>query len=181
MQINLIMYLIKSVVDIWDEWIKYENEFQNNNLEKINAFPLTNKNVFTQENLGSVSRQYLNKSKNEIYCAINRPGDLASLISFNINTGKIRKITDVESPGLYYVTSFAYDEKNNRIFCTTHNQNWRGLKTIDLDNGNEETLFDYIRISELVYSPNEKAIYGMQIFNGRTAIVKLTGDYKKHY
>ncbi len=168
----------KSVVDVWDEWIKYENEFQNNNLQKINTFPLTSKNAITQENLGSVSRQYLNKTKNEIYCAINRPGDLASLVALNINSGKIRKIADVESPGLYYVTNFAYDEQNNRIFCTTHNQNWRGLKTIDLDNGNEETLFDYIRISELVYSQKEKALYGMQIFDGRTAIVKLTDDYK---
>ncbi len=168
----------KSVVTAWDEWVTSEKEFQNKNLETIKTYPLTEKNEFTSEILGSVSRMFYNKEKNEIYCAINRPGDLASFIVMNTNTGGIRKITDVESPGLYYVTSFTYDKENNRIFCTTHNQNWRGLKIVNLENGDEETLFDYIRIIELSYSPKEKALYGVQIIDGRTAIVKLDGDFK---
>ncbi|HPN38761.1 MAG TPA: hypothetical protein PL041_10175 [Melioribacteraceae bacterium] len=167
----------KDIVSVWDEWIDFENEFQKNNIQKITQYPLTNVKEFTKENLGSVSRPYFNKYKNEIICAINRPGDLAALISMNLDNGKINKITDVESPGLYYVTNFAYDKTNNRAFVTTHNQNWRGLKVVDLNNGDEETIFDYIRISELVYSEQEKALYGMQIVNGRTAIVKLTGDF----
>ncbi len=167
----------KNVVDTWDEWVEAEKEFQNKNLEKINTYPLTEKNEFTPAIFGSVSRPQYNKEKNEIYCAINRPGDLASLVAMNIISGKIRKIADVESPGLYYVTNFAYDKENNRIFCTAHNNNWRGIKIVDLETGDEETLFDYIRISELVYSPTDKTIYGMQIIDGRTAIVKLTSDF----
>jgi hypothetical protein len=168
----------KSIVEAWSEWVTSEKIFQSNNLKKIEEFPLTSKSEFTSEILGSVSRPYFNRKKNEIYCAINRPGDLAILIAMNINNGKIRKIANVESPGLYYVTSFAYDEENNRIFCTTHNQNWRGIKTVDLANGKEETLFDYARIIEMAFSEKEKAIYGIQVFDGRTAIVKLTGDFK---
>lgn len=165
------------IVTVWNEWIEFENEFQKTNIKKISEYPLTKHNEFTKENLGSVSRSYLNKTGSELICAINRPGDLASLISMNINNGKIKKISDVESPGLYYVTNFAYDKINNRAFVTTHNQNWRGLKIVDLNTGEEKTLFDYIRIAELVYSEKEKAIYGMQIVNGRSAIVKLTGDF----
>jgi hypothetical protein len=164
-------------VDAWDEWVISEKEFQNRNLETIKTYPLTKKNECTTGILGSVSRPYFNKEKNEIYCAVNRPGDLASLVAVNISSGDISKIADVESPGLYYVTNFAYDEENNRIFCTTHNQNWRGLKIVDLDNGDEKTLFDYVRITELVYSKQEKALYGIQIIDGRTAIVKLSGDF----
>ncbi len=165
------------VVEIWDEWVEAERNFQSGNLKAINAYPLSEKNEFTPEVLGSVSRPYYSKEKNEVYCAVNRPGDLASLVALNLKTGEIRKISDVESPGLYYVTYLAYDEENNRIFCTTHNNNWRGIKTIDLNTGDEETLFEYIRISELVYSPTDKTIYGVQIIDGRTAVVKLTGDY----
>lgn len=167
----------KDVVDTWDEWIEAEKDFQDNNLKTIGTYPLTEKNEFTDEIFGSVSRPQYNKEKNEIYCAINRPGDVASLVAMNIKNGDIRKIADVESPGLYYVTNFAYDEENNRIFCTTHNNNWRGIKIVDLETGDEETLFDYIRISELVYSPTDNTIYGIQIIDGRTAIVKLTGDF----
>lgn len=166
----------RNVVDIWDEWIEAEKIFQTNNLEKVRTYPLTEKKELTKESLGSVSRAYFNKEKNEIYCAINRPGDLASFITLNLKTGKIRKFADVESPGLYYVTQFAYDEKNNRLICTTHNNYWRGLKFVDIESGSEKTLFDYIRIAELVYSPSEEAVYGIQIIDGRTAIVKLSGD-----
>lgn len=167
----------KSVVDAWDEWVEAEKIFQKNNLERVETFPLTEKNEFTHEVLGSVSRPYYNKETNEIIAAVNRPGDLASLVRMNIDNGEITKIGDVESPGLYYVTNFAYDKENNRIFVTTHNQNWRGIKIVDLENGREETIFDYIRIIELVYSETEKALYGIQIFNGRTAIVKLSDDF----
>ncbi len=167
----------ESVVDAWNQWIKAEKKFQGDNLKRVRKYPMTKKSTFTHRVLGSVSREYYNKKKHEIYCAVNRPGDLASLVAINTYSGKIRKIADVESPGLYYVTNFAYDESNNRIFCTTHNQNWRGLKIVNLDNGDEKTLFDYIRISELVYSNAEKALYGIQIIDGRTAIVKLGGDF----
>jgi hypothetical protein len=167
-----------SIVNAWDEWVQAEKKFQKTNLDAVNSFPLTEKNEFTDEILGSVSRPYFIEETKEIIAAINRPGDLASLVKMNINTGEIKKIGDVESPGLYYVTNFAFDEANNRIFATMHNQNWRGLKTIDLNSGDEEVLFDYIRISELVYSKSEKAIYGIQVFNGRTSVVKLSGDFK---
>ncbi len=164
----------RNVVDIWDEWIAAEKIFQTKNLEKVKTYPLTKKKELTRESLGSVSRTYFDKEKNEIYCAINRPGDLASFVALNINTGDIRKFADVESPGLYYVTSFAYNKNDHKIYCTTHNNYWRGLKAVDIETGDEETLFDYIRITELVYSPKEENIYGIQIIDGRTAIVKLT-------
>jgi len=168
----------RSVVDVWNEWVESEKNFQENNLQVVNTYPLTAKNEFTDEILGSVSRPYFNKETNEIIAAINRPGDLASLVTMNLMNGKIRKIGNVESPGLYYVTNFAYDKENKRIFTTTHNQNWRGIKIVNLENGDEKTLFDYIRIIELVYSEKEKALYGVQVFNGRTAIVKLGGDFE---
>jgi len=167
----------EDVVTVWDRWVEFEQTFQKGNLDLIREYPLTEKKIVTEETLGSVSRSHFDPKRREVYCAINRPGDVARLVAIHIDSGAIRKIAEVESPGLYYVTNIAYDPTHHRLFCTTKNSSWRGMKIVDLETGREETLFDYIRILEMVYSDSEQCLYGIQNIDGRHTIVKLEGDF----
>ncbi len=50
----------------WDEWIQFEHEFQEKNLESVRKFPLTAGKPLTQEALGSVSRSFVDEKNNTL-------------------------------------------------------------------------------------------------------------------
>jgi len=167
------------IQDEWNNWVKWEHEFQRSNLAKIRENPVTSYHRIVNHTLGSVSRPYIDKDAGKIYLAVNYPGKLAHIASIDLITGEIKKINPVLSPGLYYVTSIAYDDSSKTLFVSTHNQDWRGLQSINVITGKSRNLIKYDRTGNLVFNHKDKCIYGVQSMSGRSILVRFVPPYKK--
>ncbi|MCK9219936.1 MAG: hypothetical protein M0P47_07795 [Bacteroidales bacterium] len=163
----------------WNKWIEWEHQFQNGNLAKIQQFPVSKFRKIVDQPLGSASRFYYNKEGKKIYLAVNYPGKLAHIASIDLMSGKMTKIMPVLSPSLYYVTSLAYDDSLKILFTSTHNNDWRGLQSIDLKTGKTEKLIKYDRAGNLVFNRKDRAIYGVQSMSGRSILIRILPPYKK--
>jgi hypothetical protein len=164
----------------WDEWLGWEREFQHKNLKEIDRNPSTEYRKITKAPLGSVSRQYYDPASNKLLVAVNYPGKLAHIAAIDIATGAMKKIAPVPSPGLFYVTSMAYDDSLKIMFVSTHNNDWRGLQSIDVKSGKTVELMRYTRCGNLVVNPKNHELWGIQSMSGRSNLVRFLPPYKKY-
>lgn len=162
-----------SIEDEWDNWIKWEKEFQRRNLETINKYPLTEYKPLTSQYFGSLSKPFLDKTKRKLIMAVNYPGDLAHIVSFNIDNGVSERLAEVETPLLHYVTSLAYSPEENLLYSTNHNLNWRCLNLLDLNTGEEEQLVQYSRTGDMIINRSDNSLWGIQSNNGRSNLVRF--------
>jgi len=167
------------IQDEWNNWIEWEHEFQRSNLAKIRENPVTEYRRLISHTLGSVSRPYFDNKAGMIYLAVNYPGKLAHIAGVDINTGKMKKITAVQSPGLYYVTSLAYNDSSKTLFAATHNQDWRGLQSVNVITGKTRKLIKYDRAGNLVFNSRDKCIYAVQSMSGRSILIRFLPPYKE--
>ena len=164
----------------WDQWIKWEHEFQQKNLLEIGKNLLTNYRKITGQPLGSVSRQYYDPASHHMLVAVNYPGKLAHISSIDVVSGKMKRIAPVLSPGLFYVTSMAYDDSSKTVFVSTHNNDWRGLQSIDVKTGKTHNLIKYSRCGHLVFDSKDHSLWGIQSMSGRSNLVRFTPPYQTY-
>lgn len=163
----------------WSKWISWENNFQRANLAKIREFPVSSYRKLTEKPLGSASRPWFDKESGKVYMAVNYPGKLAHIACIDIKTGSMSKVAPVPSPALYYVTSLTYDDSTKTLFASTHNNDWRGLQSIDATTGKVKKLIQYDRAGNLVFNRKDKALYGVQSLSGRSTLIRILPPYKK--
>ncbi|MFT5517575.1 MAG: Tol biopolymer transport system component [Rhodothermales bacterium] len=161
----------------WDDWIKWEKEWQQGNLSLIRQKALTPFRSISERALGSVSRPYFDEDRNEIYMAIRYPGQVAHIASINLETGKLKRLKDVTGPAGFTVTSLAYDRTSRKLFYTTNNRNWRNLLSLDLATGETKTLIKDVRTGDLAFNVSDKSLWGMRHFNGLSTIVRIPEPY----
>lgn len=162
----------------WRNWIEFEKAFQQNNLERIEQFPLTELRPITKKGLGSVSQAFFDEETNKIYCAINGPKKFAQIVSIDAQNGNIEKIEPVFTPKLRYVTQFCADFDSGILFASENNSNFRHLKSIDLDSRKSRILQRKSRVGDLTLNPADKSLWGIQTFSGRTTIVRAEPPYE---
>jgi len=168
-----------SLSDAWEQWIKFENEFQEKNLEKIRQYPVTPYRPISKNPLGAMSRAYYDSSNNKIYAAIDFPGQVAQIISFDTRTREAEKIHDVKRQALYYVTSLAFDPESGTLFYTTDNNDWRSLYSLDIKTGDAKLLLKEQRIGDLVFNLADKSLWGIRHFNGQSTLVRIPYPYNE--
>jgi hypothetical protein len=169
-----------SLDEAWANWIRSEHDWQKANLDLIGKNPVTPVRDVAVQPLGSVSRAYFSQENQEIYAGINYPGEGAQIAAIDIRSGKRRKICEVATPTLYYVTSLAYDPASGKLFFTTDNsQGWRDLNEVDVHSGQRKRLLKDCRTGDLVVNPADKAIWGVQHHNGLSALVRIPPPYSK--
>ncbi len=161
----------------WNQWIEFEKDFQQKNLEILQSNPVTKYRPLSAIPLGGLSRAFYDLPHNKIYCAIDYPGQVAQIVSIDIKTGKIKKIHDVKSEALYYVTSLAYDPDSGTLFYTTDNNEWRSLYSLSIESGDAQLLLKEQRIGDLVFNRADKSLWGIRHFNGQSTIVKIPYPY----
>ncbi len=161
----------------WEKWIAWEMNFQKANLSVINKQPVTGYRKIAKEPMGSVSRPCIDREEGKVYVAVNYPGKLAHIECIDLKTGTRRTVAQVPTPGLFYVTSLAYDDSSKTLFASTHNSDWRGLQSIDVRTGRVNNLIKYTRAGNLVFNRKDKCIYGVQSMSGRSTLISLAPPY----
>ncbi len=171
-----------SLDDTWQNWISWEHEWQEKNLETIRQNPVTpHRKICQQEPLGSVSRTYYDPKRNKIYVGINYPGQISQIASIDLSSGNIEKICDMPSPALYYVTSLAYDPEGNKLFFTTHNSSqWRNLNAVNLKNGEQRVLLKRARMGDITFNSADKSIWGVRHHDGFSSLVRVLPPYDSY-
>ena len=163
--------------DAWSDWIKWEKNFQHENLKIINKNPVTHYREISNTILGSLSRPFYDGSTNKIYAAIDYPGQTAYIASIDINSGEVDKISDIKGPALYFVSSLAYNPKEKIIFYTTDNNDWRSIKSVDLKTGDSKMLMEKERIGDLAFDQSDSSLWGVRHSNGISTLVKIPYPY----
>ena len=148
------------LAEAWDDWIEWEHDFQQANLEAIRQYPTTPVTDLSDHALGSVSRAFYDPDTQQIHAAFNYPGVVAHLGSISVTDGSVEKIIDIKDPVIYAVTSVAFDAESKTIFYTTDNLEYRDLRAIDPETGESRTLLKDARIGDLRLQPGRSLDLG---------------------
>jgi len=167
----------RSLKEVWNDWIAWEHEFQQANLEEIRQYPLTPVKDLSDKALGSVSSGFIDTDRGKIYAAFNYPGVAAHLGSISIADGEMEKIEDIKGPVIYDVTSMTYDHESKKIFYTSDNLAFRDLRVIDPENGKSKILLKDARIGDLAFNPSDRSVWGIRHFNGFATLVRVPHPY----
>ncbi len=163
--------------EAWQNWIKFEHQFQKKNLKKIYQNRVTPYRLLTKNTLGSVSRSYRDPLTGHIYVAVLFPGQTAFLAELNPTNGQTHKLTSIKGPALYFVTSLAFDAKNHRLFYTTNNNGIRDLYAFDLKTSIKTKLLAEARTGDLTFNPVDKSLWGVRHYNGISTLVHIPYPY----
>jgi hypothetical protein len=164
---------------VWKDWTVWEYKFQQENIDRIRAYPLTDFNAITDYPLGSVSKMAYNPVTEKIYAAINHPGVISQIAEIDKRTGEVKKLAILDSPELYSSTNLTYNQENEKIYITEHNSKYRNLVEIDVKTGKKKILNISTRTGDLVFNPSDKSIWGIKHDNGYAVLVKLPEPYDK--
>ncbi|NNC77703.1 MAG: hypothetical protein HKN77_07040 [Woeseiaceae bacterium] len=167
----------KSVEEAWQDWIEFEHVFQQSNLQSVREQPLTDAMPLTDRTLGSVSRYFVDTSRNELIGAFRYPGVVAHVGVLSMQDGDVRRVTDIKGPMTYRVTAPAWDPESRTLFYTADNVNFRDLMAVNIDTGAEQMLLKDARIGDIVYDRTDRSIWGLRHLNGYVSLVNIPYPY----
>ena len=168
-----------SLDDAWSNWIDKEKGFQVSNLTRIRENSTTPYRTLTKQALGSVSRPFYDARRGRLYAAVYYPGRVPHIASIDVKSGRIDRICDVKGAALYYVTSLAYDEDNDKLFYTTDHSEWRDLRVVNLKTGKTETLIKEGRVGDLVFNRADGSLWGLRHEFGMSTLVRIPKPYNE--
>ena len=167
----------KPLEEVWDDWIAWEHEFQNMNLQSVREFPLTPKDYLVDNALGSISRSFFDAESKTIIGAFRYPGVIAHVGVLSLDEGNVDRLVDIKGPMLYRVTSLAWDAENRTAFFTNDNYAFRDLMALDIDTGESRMLLKDARIGDIAFNPADRSIWGIRHLNGYATIVRIPPPY----
>ena len=167
----------KPMVNVWDDWIEFEHEFQQANLEKVRKFPLTPTTRHSPMALGSISKAFVEPESRTLVGAFRYPGVVAHIGVMALDDGSIERVTDIKGPMLYRVSSLAFDSQSRTVFYTNDNLAFRDLMSVDLNSGETRMLLKDARIGDLVFSEVDRSIWGLRHLNGYVSLVRIPYPY----
>jgi hypothetical protein len=168
-----------SLASAWRMWIADERRWQEANLKEIRKYPVTEPQRLSQKALGSVSRAYYDSKRNVIYDGIRYPAHMASVAAVHLDTGKIEELKDIKGPGLYYVTSLAWDPRGRKLYYTSDNNDWRDVNVYDVETRHTRRLLKDIRTGDLAFDSADSSLWGVRHNNGLSSLVEIPAPYKE--
>lgn len=162
-----------SLSNAWNDWIEFEKDFQNKNIEKLKQNTISKDRLITDKVLGGVSFAYHDKKRNKVYVAVNYPGKIPHIAELDLKTGKIKGLQDIKGPTLFNVTSLAYDEKNDLLFYTTDNDAQRDLNVYNIKTGHSKLLQKDNRVGDLAFNKVDESLWGVKHLNGISTLVRI--------
>lgn len=167
----------KPLEEAWADWIAFEHEFQEANLEAVRQHPLTPVRRLTGRALGSISRSYLDVERNEMIGAFRYPGVVAHVGVLSLDDERVRRVTDIKGPMTYRVTSSAWDPGSRTFFYTADNLDFRDLMAVNVDTGKERMLLRDARIGDIVFDETDRSLWGLRHLNGYVSLVRIPYPY----
>ena len=163
----------KGLRQAWDEWQDYEKQHQNENLEAIAEYPLTQVKGFSSLPAGGMSPMVIDEERRVAYAAVNHKGDFAQVVEIPLDgDSKPRRIAYVESPAMYQITYLACDKAGRRLFWTECNSKMRTLVEYDLSKKRVTKKMKYQRVYDLCYDNKGGKLYALMSHCGVVHIVK---------
>jgi hypothetical protein len=157
----------------WSRWIAFEHGWQEENLERVRAWPITAFEPISTVELGSVSRSFLDPATNELLVAVRYPGQIAHLAALDLETGGLRKLQDVKGGAIFYTTSLAFDPDGRVLYYTADNYGWRDLFAYELESGRKRRLAKDMRVGDLAFDRSDGSLWGVRHYNGISTLVRL--------
>ena len=164
--------------EAWQDWIEFEHEFQNRNLQAVRKFPITQHKDISDRGLGSVSRAFYDPTTRELHWALRYPGVVAHIGNISIDDGTLHNLVDVKGPMHYSVTSLAFDAESQMLYYTADNEAFRDLMSINVQTGEAKMLLRDARIGELVFNKADRSLWGVRHFNGIATLVRMPYPYE---
>lgn len=163
----------------WREWIEWERQFQQANLDAIRQYVITPFKDLSPQALGSVSRAYLDPDRKTLYAGFNYPGVVAHLGAISLEKGTVDKLVEIKGPLIYTVTSLGYDPEGRTLFYSADNNAYRDLRALDLQTRRTRTLIKDARVGDLVFDRVDRSIWGVRHFNGIATLVRIPHPYQE--
>lgn len=164
------------IQDGWKDWIAFEEEFQHKNIETVSANPVTEFTPLTEGTVGAASYPFYDKKRNKIYMAVSYPGEISHIAALNLATLEVEKLAEINSGALFYVTSLAFDEKNDRLIYTEDNYTWRDIFAYDLKTKKKEQIYQNIRTGDLAVNPQDASIWGVRHSEGLSTLIRIGNE-----
>lgn len=168
----------KSLGEEWKHWIADERQWQEANLKLIRQYPVTPVEPISPKILGSISRSYYDPEARAIYVAVRHLGRVPYLAAIRMESGDVEHLTDITGGALYDVASVAFDRRGRKIFFTTENNEFRGLKVYDLKTRKTSSVADGLRIGDIVFNQKDGSLWGMRHNNGLSTIMRMEAPFK---
>ena len=165
--------------EAWQDWINFERDFQNANLQAVRQFPVTPHNDLSDRGLGSISRAFYEPETKKLHWALRYPGVVAHIGNLSIEDASIQNSADVKGPMLYSVTSLAFDPEARKLYYTADNFAFRDLMSIDVDTGETTMLLKDARVGEIVFNKTDRSLWGVRHSNGIATLVRLPFPYEE--
>jgi hypothetical protein len=167
----------KSLDDAWQDWIRFEHDFQNENLKTLAQYPETPKTVLTKRALGSVSKAFYDPSSDSLIGAFRYPGVITHIGVLSLKSGNILRLVNLHGALLYSVTSVAYDPDSKKLWYTTNNLNYRDLHELDTSTGDEKLLIEHGRVGDIAFNHKDRSLWGLRTQDGLETLVRLEPPY----
>ena len=164
----------------WQEWIRWEHDFQRANLDSVHRFPTTPYRDLSRSALGSVSRACLDSVGRVLYAGVYYPGTLPHVAAIPLDGGPLRNLCEVKGPALYFVTSLAWDPDGRMLYYTTDNNEWRDLCSLDPATGRTRRLMKDARVGDLAFNRQDRSLWGVRHFNGISTLVRFAPPYRDY-
>jgi hypothetical protein len=169
----------KPLETAWNEWITWEQAFQQANLTRVRQHPLTPVRRLTERGLGSVSRSFYDPEMESLIGAYQFPGVVAYAGVLSLKDGSGRKLTDIKGPMKYRVTATAYDPHAKTLFYTADNVAFRDLMAVDVATGKVRMLLEDARIGDICFDESDRSLWGLRHLNGYVTLVRIPFPYDK--
>ena len=156
----------------WEQFIEAERRFQESNLAKLEAAPLTPITRLSEQPIGAVSHPHADAAGKVLYWGEHRPHHLASVQRFDLTTRESSELTTLPTPSMHQVASTAFDAANGILFFTTkNNQLYRDVWMVDVRSGAKRLLFEDSRVGHLAVSSTTHELWGIRHSGGEATLV----------
>ena len=161
----------------WSDWIEWERNWQNENLQRIRRNPVTISNPLSDRPLGGVSKSIYDKENDRVFVAVDYPGTIPHIAALNPHTGRMDRITDIRGSALYFVSSLAYDPDSSTLFYTNDNTGWRDIYSVNVETRRSKLLIKDARTGDLAFNRADNSLWGVRHMNGIASIVRIPPPY----
>src|SRR5215472_1446973 len=173
-----------TVEQAWQEWIRFEHDFQTKNLARVREFPITQPHRLVGNAMGSVSRTFYDEATGTLYGGFRYPGTLEFVGALNTRDGTVRHIAEIKRGQIFRVTSLAYDAEKHTLFFTNNNRGdsaYRDLMSVDVQTGEVKKLLPEASIGDLVVNPIDHSLLGVRQQGGIASLVRVPPPYDVWY